>query len=157
AKAAEYEQMAAPGLLSGPVAAGNYTLPLDRAIFDAHPDYLTKPHHDFPADDIPVPQGTPVYAVTTGTITAITPLSSECGNGIVLAGTDGYQYVYCHGSQLFVAAGQDVSVGQTIMLSGNTGNSTGPHLHFQVQTSSGETMCPQPLLEAWYHGISAGP
>jgi hypothetical protein len=157
AKAAEYRQTAGSGLASGPVVAGSYTLPLDRSVFDAHPDYLTKPHHDFPADDIPVPQGTPVYAVTTGTIITITPLSSDCGNGIVLAGTDGYQYVYCHGSQLFVTTGQQVNVGQTIMLSGTTGNSTGPHLHFQVQTSSGETMCPQPLLDAWYHGIPAAP
>jgi ABC-type multidrug transport system ATPase subunit len=107
-----------------------------RAVIEgaAHPDYLTKPHHDFPADDIPVPQGTPVYAVTTGTILTVTPLSSDCGNGIVLAGADGYQYVYCHGSQRFVTTGQHVNIGQTIMLSGTTGNNTGPHLHFQVQT-----------------------
>ena len=78
---------------------------------------------EWPAD-IPVPQGTPVYAVTAGTIIAITPISSDCGNGIVLAGRDGYQYVYCHGSQLFVTTGQQVSVGQTIMLSGTTGNSS---------------------------------
>lgn len=155
AKAAEYRGIAAvpPG---GPVVAGNYTLPLDRAVFAAHPEYLTKPHHDYPAADIPVPQGTPVYAVTTGTIKAVTQISSKCGNGIVLAGTDGYDYVYCHGSQLLVTHGA-VTVGQTIMLSGNTGNSRGPHLHFGVQTTSGVKMCPQPLLESWFHGIPAGP
>jgi hypothetical protein len=157
AKAAEYRQTGGGGATGGAVVAGSYTLPVDRSVFDAHPDYLTKPHHDFPADDIPVPQGTPVYAVTTGTIIPVTPVSSDCGNGIVLAGDDGYQYVYCHGSQLFVTTGQNVTVGQTIMLSGTTGNSTGPHLHFQLQTSSGSTMCPQPLLVAWYQGIAASP
>jgi hypothetical protein len=158
AKAAEYRSTTtSAGGTGGTVVAGTYTLPLDHAIFDAHPDYLTNPHHDFPADDIPVPQGTPVYAVTTGTIITVTPISSDCGNGIVLAGDDGYQYVYCHGSQLFITTGQHVTVGQTIMLSGTTGNSTGPHLHFQLQTTDGTTMCPQPLLVAWYRGIAAAP
>jgi hypothetical protein len=158
AKATEYRSTTASvGGTGGAVVAGTYTLPIDRSIFDAHPDYLTNPHHDFPADDIPVPQGTPVYAVTTGTIITVTAVSSDCGNGVVLGGDDGYQYVYCHGSQLFITSGQHVTVGQTIMLSGTTGNSTGPHLHFQLQTTSGQTMCPQPLLVAWYHGISAAP
>ena len=89
-----------PGLGGSPVLAGAYTLPVDRAVFDAHPEYLTHPHLGFPADDIPVPVGTPVYAVTSGQILAITTVGSDCGNGIVLAGNDGYRYTYCHGSQL---------------------------------------------------------
>ena len=157
AKAAEYRAVAATGLLGGPIVAGAYTLPVDRSVFDAHPDYLTKPHHDYPAADIPVPQGTPVYAVTSGQILAETAIESNCGNGIVLAGADGFQYTFCHGSQLLVSTGQAVTVGQTIMLSGTTGNSTGPHLHFEVETTGGENMCPQPLLVAWYQGIPAAP
>jgi murein DD-endopeptidase MepM/ murein hydrolase activator NlpD len=126
-------------------------------VFDAHPDYLTKPHHDYPAADIPVPQGSPVYAVTGGQILAVTALNSTCGNGIVLAGNDGFRYIFCHGSQLLVTAGQSVVVGQTIMLSGSTGDATGPHLHFGVETAAGKNMCPQPLLVAWYRGIPAAP
>lgn len=157
AKAAEYRAAAAPGLLGGPIVAGAYTLPVDRSVFDAHPDYLTKPHHDYPAADIGVPQGTPVYAVTSGQILAETQIDSKCGNGIVLAGADGFRYIFCHGSQLLVSTGQSVAVGQTIMLSGSTGNATGPHLHFGVETTGGEAMCPQPLLVAWYQGIPAAP
>ncbi len=68
AKAAEYRAAGAPGLLGGPIVAGAYTLPVDRSVFDAHPEYLTNPHHDYPASDIPVPTGTPVYAVTSGQV-----------------------------------------------------------------------------------------
>ena len=157
AKAAEYGAVAAAGPTGGPIVVGAYTLPVNRSVFDAHPDYLTKPHHDYPAADIPVPQGTPVYAVTSGQILALTALDSKCGNGIVLDGNDGFRYIFCHGSQLLVTAGQSVAVGQTIMLSGSTGDATGPHLHFGVETTGGEKMCPQPLLVAWYHGIPAAP
>lgn len=157
AKADTYRRVAAPGLLGGPVVAGAYTLPLDRAVFDAHPEYLTKPHHDYPAADIPVPEGTPVYAATSGQVISVTQSNSRCGHGIVLAGDDGYRYVYCHASAPLVAAGHTVTVGQTVMLSGNTGNSTGPHLHFGIEAPDGAKMCPQPLLDAWYQGIAAAP
>ncbi|MGH9015249.1 MAG: M23 family metallopeptidase [Acidimicrobiia bacterium] len=157
AKAAAYRRAAAPGLLGGPIVAGAYTLPLDRGIFDAHPEYLTKPHHDYPAADIPIAEGTPVYATTNGQVLSVTPASSRCGNGIVLAADDGYRYVYCHANQLLVGPGQPITVGQTVMFSGNTGNSTGPHLHFGVETAEGAKMCPQPLLDAWYQGVPAAP
>jgi murein DD-endopeptidase MepM/ murein hydrolase activator NlpD len=157
AKAAEYRAVVTPAFPSGLIVAGAYTLPVDRAVFDAHPDYLTKPHHDYPAADIPVPTGTPVYAVTNGHVIAITAADSKCGNGIVLAGADDFRYIFCHGSQVVVAVGQGITVGQTIMLSGNTGNSTGPHLHFGVETASEVAMCPQPLLVAWYQGTSVAP
>ncbi len=157
AKASEYRAVAAGGPTGGPIVVGAYTLPVNRSVFDAHPDYLTKPHHDYPAADIPVPQGTPVYAVTGGKILALTALDSKCGNGIVLAGNDGFRYVFCHGSELLVTAGQSVAAGQTIMLSGSTGDASGPHLHFAVETTSGEKMCPQPLLIAWYRGTATPP
>ena len=46
---------------SGLIAAGrgSYTLPVDRSVFDLHPEYLSKPHHDYPAIDIPLAVGTP--------------------------------------------------------------------------------------------------
>ena len=157
AKAAEYRAAGAPGLLGGPIVAGAYTLPVDRSVFDAHPEYLTNPHHDYPASDIPVPTGTPVYAVTSGQVIRIEPIDSKCGNGVILDGDDGFRYLVCHGSQVLVSAGQAVTVGQTIMLSGATGDATGPHLHFQINAIGGGPMCPQPLLVAWYQGIPAAP
>lgn len=157
AKAAEYRASGASGLLSGPVIAGSYTLPVDRSVFDTHPEYLTNPHHDYPASDIPVPTGTPVYAVTSGQVIRIEPMDSKCGNGVILDGGDGFRYLFCHGSQVLVSVGQAVTVGQRIMLSGATGDATGPHLHFEVETTSDVNMCPQPLLVAWSQGVAASP
>lgn len=74
-----------------------------------------------------------------------------------LAGADGHSYTYCHGSQTFVQAEDDVAAGALIMASGNTGNSDGPHLHFQIRNPDGTLLCPQPLLEAWWNGIGLSP
>jgi hypothetical protein len=157
AKAAEYRAAAAPSLARGPVVAGAYTLPLERGVFDAHPDYLTKPHHDYPAADIPVPTGTPVYAAIGGAV-VLAGYDGDCGNEVTIDADDGYRYTYCHGSSVTVTAGRRVATGQQIMFSGNTGDSTGPHLHFQVRYApNGPLMCPQPLLAAWYQGVPAAP
>ncbi len=79
-----------------PTVRGNYTLPVERRWYDRHPQWFTKPHHDYPAADIPVPIGTRVYAVTAGVVVS-TPTYGRCGIGIVLNGNDRAQYTYCHG------------------------------------------------------------
>ncbi len=149
------------GLIPG--AAGSYALPVDRSIFDAHPEYLSKPHHDYPAIDIPLGVGTPVFAVAAGEVLyATADDSAKCGGTVLLAGADGYEYVYCHGSSVLVSTGGAVTAGQLLMLSGGepgasgAGNSSGPHLHFGVEVG-GVDVCPQPLLTAWYLGQHADP
>jgi murein DD-endopeptidase MepM/ murein hydrolase activator NlpD len=146
---------------SGPpptrAAAGDdagYGLPLDRRWFTA--DGLRRAHHDHPAIDVPVPIGTPVYAVRGGQV-AYTR-DPHCGRGLRVMGTDGYEYVYCHGSRLDVADGQTVATGARIMLSGNTATVAWPHLHFGVrEPDGGRELCPQPLLLAWYAGSMTPP
>jgi murein DD-endopeptidase MepM/ murein hydrolase activator NlpD len=130
------------------VIVGGYTLPVDRSWYDQHPDWFARPHHDYPAVDIPVPIGTPVYAVTNGVI-AGTPVAGKCGIGIILNGDDGAQYTYCHGGPgtQTVSVGERVTAGQLILHSASTGNSTGPHLHFGIEID-GTRRCPQALLEA---------
>ncbi len=126
--------------------SGEYTLPLERRWYDEHPEWFTKPHHDYPAADIPVPTGTPIYSVTSGAVVSITT-GGKCGVGVVVNGDDGAQYTYCHGlgGSHAVATGDAVATGQLLMSSASTGNSTGPHLHFGIRID-GQDRCPQDLF-----------
>ena len=81
--------------------------------------------------DIPVPIGTPLFATEAGRI-AYTGYGRGYGNAIFLNGSSGVPWVYGHGSRPLVSAGQTVAKGQQIGLSGNTGRSTGPHLHIEA-------------------------
>ncbi len=138
------------GVRTGSVV-GAYALPIDRALIDVGPAMLDQPHHDYPALDLPLPTGTPVYAVAGGRVRSVDP-GGLCGNGVVVAGDDGYVYTYCHADAAAVTAGAVVVAGQLVMRSGNTGNSDGPHLHLQVARPDGTLVCPQGLLRAWYLG-----
>lgn len=80
--------------------------------------------------DIPVPEGTPVHAAGDGTVTSA-HFSSSAGNMVIIQHANGVTTKYFHNSRLLVSAGDTVTAGQVIALSGNTGNSTGPHLHFE--------------------------
>jgi len=126
--------------------SGDYALPVERIWYEQHPEWFTKPHHDYPAADIPVPTGTPIFAAAAGVVVS-TPTSGKCGVGVVINGDDGAQYTYCHGlpGSHAVATGDKVATGQPLMLSASTGNSSGPHLHFAIDVD-GRARCPQPLL-----------
>jgi murein DD-endopeptidase MepM/ murein hydrolase activator NlpD len=136
------------GAGSGTVNPDGYALPVDASWYESNPTWFTKTHHDYPAADIPVPTGTTLYAITAGEIISTTS-GGRCGNGVTLRGTDGTTWTYCHGVDggIRVATGDTVTAGQALMASGNTGNSTGPHLHLGLKIN-GTTSCPQPILEA---------
>jgi hypothetical protein len=108
------------------------------------------PHHDYPAIDLPVGTGTDAFAVTSGSVSYA---GGDCGLGIILNGDDGVQYTYCHFSARRVNSGARVSAGQFIGDTGSTGNSTGPHLHFQIR-AGGALRCPQRMLLALYDGAA---
>jgi hypothetical protein len=134
-----------------PVDAGcGYALPLDRSLLP-RAAYLS-PHHDYPAVDLPVPVGTAVHVIRGGEVASAGP-SGLCGLGVVVAGTDGGRYVYCHLSRIDVAAGTSVAAGSVLGLSGNTGHTTGPHLHVGLSSPGGAARCPQTLLVAVYDGV----
>ena len=82
--------------------------------------------------------GTPVYAAADGIVVTSTWGGSDSyGYYIKIKHYNGLYTLYAHGSSLVASVGQEVKRGQLIMYSGNTGNSTGPHLHFEVRKSPG--------------------
>ncbi len=83
--------------------------------------------------------GQPVYAVKSGTVVLTAALNYSYGNYIIINHHDGTYTLYAHGQKgsICVSEGQSVSQGQQIMRVGSTGNSTGPHLHFEVRVAPG--------------------
>lgn len=84
--------------------------------------------------------GMPVYAVADGIVVTTKALTTSYGNYIILYHPSSNLYtLYAHGQagSIAVSVGQSVKQGQQIMRVGSTGNSTGPHLHFEVRTSPG--------------------
>jgi murein DD-endopeptidase MepM/ murein hydrolase activator NlpD len=82
--------------------------------------------------DLAAPTGTPIYAAVGGTV-IISGYSPSAGNWVVISHGNGLVTKYMHASALYVSAGQTVGAGETIAAVGNTGNSFGAHLHFQVE------------------------
>ena len=82
--------------------------------------------------DIAAKQGTPIVAADAGYVAVLQSSRSGYGNMIVADHGNGYQTRYAHLSAFYVEAGQSVNKGDTVGLCGSTGNSTGPHLHFEV-------------------------
>ncbi|WP_254665974.1 M23 family metallopeptidase [Streptomyces sp. WMMB 322] len=93
--------------------------------------------------DFPVSEGTPVMAATDGTVT--TKYDVSFGNMAVVTAPDGTETWYCHLSSTKIRSGQ-VKAGDTIGYSGTSGNSTGPHLHFEVHPGGGDAIDPLPWL-----------
>ncbi|WP_338685877.1 M23 family metallopeptidase [Streptomyces acidiscabies] len=99
--------------------------------------------------DFPVAYGTTVMAVTDGTVR--TQWNSAYGNMLILTAKDGTETWYCHLSSYRVASGTTVKAGDPIAYSGNSGNSTGPHLHLEVRPNGGSSIDPLPWLRS--HGL----
>ncbi len=136
------------GVTTTVATSSAYALPLAKS---ALPRYrYERPHHDYPAADLPVWTGARVYAMCTGTVSYV---GGTCGLGLVITADDGALYRYCHLDSRAVAAGTRIQTGQFVGISGNTGNSTGPHLHIDIRYG-GVQRCPQRMLLAVYEGTA---
>ncbi|MFE9039560.1 M23 family metallopeptidase [Streptomyces sp. NPDC012421] len=93
--------------------------------------------------DFPVQYGTPVMAATDGTVR--TQWNPAYGNMAIVTAANGTETWYCHLSSTKIRWGQ-VKAGDVIAYSGNSGNSTGPHLHFEVRPGGGSAIDPV----AWF-------
>ena len=91
-------------------------------------------HHD--GIDIPAPKGTPIVAVDSGTIVYADNGIRGYGNMIVVAHSDDIFTVYAHNRKNIVEKGDRVKKGDLIAEIGNTGRSTGPHLHFEIRVKN---------------------
>ncbi|MFH8804455.1 peptidoglycan DD-metalloendopeptidase family protein [Streptomyces sp. NPDC017936] len=99
--------------------------------------------------DFPVSYGATVMAATDGTVR--TQWNSAYGNMMIVTAKDGTETWYCHLSSYRVSSGTTVKAGDPIAYSGNSGNSTGPHLHFEVRPGGGSSIDPLSWLRS--HGI----
>ncbi|MET7292154.1 peptidoglycan DD-metalloendopeptidase family protein [Streptomyces griseoloalbus] len=99
--------------------------------------------------DFPVSYGAPVMAATDGTVR--TQYNSAYGNMMIVTAMDGTETWYCHLSSYQVPSGTTVKAGDPIAFSGNSGNSTGPHLHFEVRPGGGSAIDPLAWLRS--HGL----
>ncbi|WP_329386803.1 transglycosylase family protein [Streptomyces sp. NBC_01351] len=103
--------------------------------------------------DFAVSTGTPVKAAAAGTVVS-SGWQGSYGNAVVIKHDDGRYSLSAHLSKAGASAGQRVSAGQQIGLSGNTGNSTGPHLHFEVRSSNSYGADINPVSWLAKYGVS---
>jgi len=87
--------------------------------------------------DIAAADGSPLYAADSGLVVYSGSIGGGYGLMIMIDHGNGYTTLYAHNSSLLAKCGQSVSKGQVIGYTGSTGNSTGPHLHFEVRLNGG--------------------
>lgn len=95
--------------------------------------------------DLVAPIGTEVLAAKSGVV-IYAKRALVYGRLLKIKTYDGHIMYYAHCSRLLVSEGQEVTEGTVIALSGNSGRSTGPHLHFEIRDLAGNTINPMPLL-----------
>lgn len=139
----------APGHYSGPAPSGSGGMvwPLSGPItseygWRTHPIYGTSRFHS--GLDIGGDYGEPIYAAASGTVIHSGWISGY-GYAVIIDHGGGITTLYGHNEELLVSEGQSVSQGQVIAHCGSTGNSTGPHCHFEVR-QDGETVSPYNYL-----------
>jgi murein DD-endopeptidase MepM/ murein hydrolase activator NlpD len=142
---------------SGTGTSGGYTLPVAGATvgtgYHVAGSMWSSGYHT--GVDFVVPTGTSLKAVAAGTVVSA-GWGGAYGNQVVIKLGDGYYAQYGHLSQLSVSAGQTVTEGQQIGLSGATGNVTGPHLHFEIRTTPDYGSDVDPVAYLRSHGVPVG-
>nr|WP_214662268.1 transglycosylase family protein [Streptomyces polyasparticus] len=103
--------------------------------------------------DFPAPSGTPVRSVGPGAVVSA-GWDGAYGNAVVIEMVDGSFTLYAHLSSTEVSAGQSVDGGTVVGLSGNTGNSTGPHLHFEARITNSYNAHVDPVAYLADHGVT---
>jgi len=128
-----------------PRPTGNMTCPVGGATSFVDSWGAPRSGHTHQGVDMMGSYGTPLVAITSGTIT-LSDYGDSAGYWQILSGDDGHQYWYMHNERNIVNGGH-VSVGQQIATLGDTGNAAGtPHLHFEYHPGGGAAINPYPLV-----------
>lgn len=121
---------------------GKFTVPVDYKRVSSNFGYrenpVTKAYGFHSGIDLAAPEGTPIYAAYAGSVSEV-GYSAVRGNYIVLEHGNGVRTVYCHCSTLLAEKGANLKSGEVIAAVGATGQTTGPHLHFEIWL--GTTRC----------------
>lgn len=126
---------AGPDVVAG---SGQFANPCPGAYNSSGYGYRTFDNSFHKGLDMAAPEGTPYYAAESGTVIYATNdggYNGGAGNWVVIAHGNGLVTKYMHSSAVYVSPGQSVSKGQNIGAVGNTGQSFGAHLHFQVEVN----------------------
>jgi murein DD-endopeptidase MepM/ murein hydrolase activator NlpD len=148
-QAAAFNKPAGQILSAAPVqSSGDYVFPVGGGPSVVS---VSHTHHDYPAADIAAPEGTPLYALSDGTVLYAWSFDARCGIGFTMRTTDGQTWTYCHLSYMYpeVVQGATLTAGQPVGLVGQTGDATGPHLHLQLQPATS-----YPQDQQWFQSFA---
>ncbi len=143
-----------------PPASSGYVLPVRGVVGDSliiSGSCISRSCGGHSGLDITAPQGTPVVSVAAGVVVSKNASGAAYGNHVVVKHADGRYTLYAHLSATSVSVGQSVSAGQQVGNVGSTGNSSGPHLHFEVRTHPtdfGVGVFLNPLTYLRSHGVT---
>jgi hypothetical protein len=97
--------------------------------------------------DLAMPEGTTLRSVADGVVDRVYDGTGLIGKGLSVRMPDGTRAIYGHMNEVKAHVGDHVNAGDIVGLSGNTGNSTGPHLHFGLKDANGSVLDPTPIAE----------
>ena len=125
-------------------AREKWVLPIKGATFTSGYGWRWGRMHE--GNDFGTPVGTPLASMSTGTV-VFAGFQGGYGNKVEIEYWDGTVSVYGHLSSISASVGDRVEPGDIIGLSGNTGHSTGPHLHLEIHPQGGNAVDPEPWLQ----------
>jgi murein DD-endopeptidase MepM/ murein hydrolase activator NlpD len=149
AQAASFNQPARQLLSAAPAqSSGSYVFPVGGGPSVVSVSHF---HHDYPAADIAAPEGSPLYALSDGTVLYAWSWDERCGIGFTMTTTDGQTWTYCHMSYMDpeVTPGAELKAGAPVGLVGSTGHASGPHLHLQLQPATS-----YPQEQEWFQSFA---
>jgi TP901 family phage tail tape measure protein len=140
----------------GGSVSGGWRTPLNSGTYRVGSPFGMRNGRMHTGQDLPARTGTPIFAARAGRVSRAATLSGSYGNHVYVDHGGGWQTRYAHMSSRFVSAGQSVGSGHRLGQVGSTGNSTGPHLHFEIR-SGGRALNPRNYLRFAHGGPIEGP